>query len=258
MNVRTILIGIGLFVFVIIFFVAASRLFSRSGTASSTATVLSASNPSDHLTPCTPDPDTGLCNGKKKNLSGDSDRTAFMEAVQVHQRSSSSFSSSRTRGVSVLDRLRASRGSSSSRSNSSRSFLQTATHVEGQSQSGGSDQQSSCRSFAQSRGVSGDNPYPADCYYLKDTGTGPGSQSHSTSTGVTVTSRGLQGSIGTVPRGRCLRSRSLLAIFDFGEMTTGREGWTFPVLIHGDCPISAAILKGPDNADGFGGSTNDF
>lgn len=55
----------------------------------------------------------------------------------------------------------------------------------------------------------------------------------------------------------CDRSRSLLSIFDFGEMTTGREGWTFPVLLNGDCPITAAMIK-VDKSGGFGGPLDDF
>lgn len=67
---------------------------------------------------------------------------------------------------------------------------------------------------------------------------------------------GLQGSLGPLPSGRCLRGRSLLSIIDLGDVTTG-DGVTFSGLIDGDCPISAAILKGPDS-NGFGGPLNDF
>ena len=67
---------------------------------------------------------------------------------------------------------------------------------------------------------------------------------------------GLQGSMGTLPTGKCLRNRSLIGIFDEGEVTTGTEGWRFPVLIDGNCPVSAAILKW--DREGFGGSLSDF
>lgn len=58
--------------------------------------------------------------------------------------------------------------------------------------------------------------------------------------------------------GECDESRSLLSIFDLGELTTGISGVTFPPhMIDGDCPISAAIIKGSENT-GFGGPLNDF
>lgn len=67
---------------------------------------------------------------------------------------------------------------------------------------------------------------------------------------------GLQGSMGTLPSGKCLRNRSFIGIFDEGEVTTGDGGWRFPVLIDGNCPVSAAILKW--DRDGFGGTLSDF
>lgn len=70
--------------------------------------------------------------------------------------------------------------------------------------------------------------------------------------------RGLRGSIGTLPSGICNRGRSLLAIFDPDDVTTGTEGATVPVLIDGGCPVSAAILKGFEWDGGFGGPLNDF
>lgn len=88
---------------------------------------------------------------------------------------------------------------------------------------------------------------------------GPGGSGTRTETGSVIGGRGgLQGSVGPLPTGRCLRSRSLLSIFDSGQITTGSIGWTFPVLIDGSCPISAAILYGPDSGNGFGGPLNDF
>ena len=69
---------------------------------------------------------------------------------------------------------------------------------------------------------------------------------------------GLQGSIGTVPSGTCLRSRSFLAMFDPDDLTTGDDGSLFPGLIDGDCPVTGAMLKGPESQNGFGGPLNDF
>lgn len=69
---------------------------------------------------------------------------------------------------------------------------------------------------------------------------------------------GLQGSLGPLPSGKCLRSRSLLAMFDPDNLTTGNLGLMFPPLIDGDCTVSAAILKGPESENGFGGPLNAF
>lgn len=52
---------------------------------------------------------------------------------------------------------------------------------------------------------------------------------------------------------RCARSRSFLSLFPEEELTTGSEGWTFPVLLNGDCPISVGILK-VNTSGTFGGS----
>jgi hypothetical protein len=52
--------------------------------------------------------------------------------------------------------------------------------------------------------------------------------------------------------GGCRTDRSLLALFG-GQVDTGSPGWTFPVLIDGHCPISAAMLKFPGET--FGGTS---
>jgi hypothetical protein len=69
--------------------------------------------------------------------------------------------------------------------------------------------------------------------------------------------QGIQGSVGPLPSGKCLRSRSLLAIFDHEEMTSGQGITVSPILIDGDCPFSAAILK-VHTTSGFGGPLDDF
>ncbi|TSC78615.1 MAG: hypothetical protein G01um101425_1017 [Candidatus Peregrinibacteria bacterium Gr01-1014_25] len=46
----------------------------------------------------------------------------------------------------------------------------------------------------------------------------------------------------------CPRNRSLIgAVFTDAEATCGTDGWTFPVLMNGDCPISACVLKVQDS-----------
>lgn len=61
-------------------------------------------------------------------------------------------------------------------------------------------------------------------------------------------------SVGRTSNSRCPRSRSFLNLFGEDELTKGSQGWTFPVLLNGDCPVTAAILKYGDNQGGFGGS----
>ena len=56
--------------------------------------------------------------------------------------------------------------------------------------------------------------------------------------------------------GTCRRDRSLLAIFSEDLLFCGNEGWTFPGLIDGDCPISFCILKTSPNDDFFGQTLN--
>ncbi len=73
------------------------------------------------------------------------------------------------------------------------------------------------------------------------------------STGPGITGYGgLRGSLGPLPSGKCQRSRSLLNLFDLGDVTTGSDTWTFPGLIDGNCPITAAMLK-VNKTGGFGG-----
>lgn len=60
--------------------------------------------------------------------------------------------------------------------------------------------------------------------------------------------------VGRTSNSRCPRSRSFLNLFGEDELTKGSQGWTFPVLLNGDCPVTAAILKYGDNQGGFGGS----
>lgn len=69
---------------------------------------------------------------------------------------------------------------------------------------------------------------------------------------------GGSGSGGSVigSRERCPRNRSIVgSVFADDEMTLGQTGWTFPVLINGDCPLTAAVLKINDEGSPFG-STN--
>jgi hypothetical protein len=65
------------------------------------------------------------------------------------------------------------------------------------------------------------------------------------------------GTVGSVNRTHCDPSRSLLNIFDVGDLTTGTTGWTFPVLLNGDCPITAAMIR-VNKSGGFGGPLDDF
>ncbi len=58
--------------------------------------------------------------------------------------------------------------------------------------------------------------------------------------------------------GACRNNASFLAIFDDDQKSLGRTGWTFPVLVNGDCPITAAMLKGPSHPGSLGGPLNDF
>jgi hypothetical protein len=54
---------------------------------------------------------------------------------------------------------------------------------------------------------------------------------------------------------RCKRGRSLLALFSPDALVCG-EGWTFPGLIDGDCPIAVCTLKARDRGASPFGSTN--
>lgn len=56
--------------------------------------------------------------------------------------------------------------------------------------------------------------------------------------------------------GSCPRNRSLLGIFGDADIQTGRNGFTFPGLINGDCPISAGILKVRESGNSPFGSLN--
>lgn len=206
MNWRTVGIGAALLLLLIIL------IFAVRGCGPSEPRTLASDV--THLTSCTPDRETGICNPQDKNL--DFNRDVFMSMVYAHQRRSSASSSS------------SSESSSSSVSSGTRSTV---------AQSGSGYRDWSHPGTPTSEGVAGGG----GTWFAND-GAGSGST--------------LQGSVGPLPSGKCLRSRSLLALFDFGDLTTGTDPVTFPVLIDGDCPITAAMIRVRN--DGFGGPLDDF
>jgi len=48
---------------------------------------------------------------------------------------------------------------------------------------------------------------------------------------------------GRTSRTRNCGKQSLLSIFNFGSITTGSTGDTFPILYRGYCPISAGMIR---------------
>lgn len=147
-------------------------------------------------------------------------------------------------------------GSSRGRSSSQRSSIRSSSsHSNASARSSRSSSRSSIR-VTQHTANGDDGEMASD---LNDEGNAGEFSGESDGGSVTIVGDSDEesgGSVGITSRGRCDRSRSLLSIFDFGEITTG-EGVTFPdILLNGDCPISAGILK--VNVSGTFGGPLDF
>ncbi|NOS68020.1 MAG: hypothetical protein HOO67_06720 [Candidatus Peribacteraceae bacterium] len=270
MELRTIIIGIVTTIVVLVFIVFGLRACTRDSTpAASSAVGGGAAGSTGHLTECVADPETGLCFPKENNQTVPFDWDNFMATVREHQMSSSSSSSRSSRagffgGASLF---------SSSRGASSSSFAELSVSDMSESSSSvsslsGPDFDAQSNDPATARVIiigEGEDELAFDEGNDGDgTANDPGNGANDSENGAGDAGgfqgyQGLQGSRGPLPSGKCNRGRSLLAIFDEDDVTTGTTGTALPsVLIDGDCPVSGAMLKGPDHGGGFGGPLNDF
>lgn len=221
-------------------------------------------NPNRHLTSCEAERETGICNPPAKRAKGDFDWDEFMAMVRENQgdapyrfvrsdadasHSASSYSAAGGGASGLEDSATAivriiGEGSTSSSRSSARSLSSGRRTTNGGSYGIG--------------GTWGGGDFDGGDFDGWNFGDDEGGQRGGGSDDVGAGGGGLLGSRGPLPSGRCSRGRSLLAIFDPDYLTSGKYGWTFPVLIDGDCPMSAAIIKGPESGEEFGGPINDF
>jgi hypothetical protein len=279
MNLRNVAIGSATAILLLIIFLLLLRGCEvDGGSTRADLTTVEADADDPNVEPCTADPETGICYPRERSLRSGFDQSSFMSMVFEHQRSSSS-SSRRSPGALSTSASASSPAilfASSSRVVSNRSTASVTIIGSGSVRSGASRSSLCSGSFwfrpvpcdaspaaasssarnsggMQSSPVGGSSDietYDSDFDYALPADEGDD--------GVSANGGGDTGGgdRGYLPSGRCDRSRSLLAMFDPSELTRGSMGFTFPVLLSGDCPITAAILKGPQNA--FGGPLNDF
>lgn len=246
MKKREVAIGMGAAALVvsIIFLLLLRWLGGASRSSAAEASAEEQIFPTSHLTACTADAETGLCYPPANNRRLTLDEEEFMATVReaaVFSRSSSSASSRASSRASFFTR---SSGAASSRSPFLRSL---PSRLSG--------------SGTLRRETSAEDPNVAD---RRVTGSLRGHVV--TASGSTANNRFLMGRSGSwttgsggyVATGTCHRGRSLLALVDPEDMTTGNDGWTFPVLIDGGCPVTGAMLKARGDGNGFGGPLNDF
>lgn len=284
MEFRTIITGIVVTVIVLVFITLGLRSCTRGGSSSSASvtnggTTRGSSDSTDHLIACTADPKTGFCFPREGNRDLPFDWDNFMVTVREHQLNSSSSSSS-----SVMQRT-------SNPATSRVTIIGADDGSEGTGASGGSNRTRGAGNSRRGNAAGGDafnggvslqgsNDNAGDSSGEFDTGesgvivdddgqsdgTADGSGNGGNGSGTGGGSNGggyqgyggLRGSIGSLPSGRCHRGRSFVGIFDPDDVTTGAFGMTVPVLIDGDCPVTGAMLKGPELDEGFGGALNDF
>ncbi|MBI2636356.1 hypothetical protein HYW84_03470 [Candidatus Peregrinibacteria bacterium] len=225
-------------------------------------------NPNRHLASCEAERETGICNPSAKRTKGDFDWDAFMAMVRENQVDASYQNVRSDAGASYSAfSYSSAEGNTSSQEGSATAIVRII--------GGGSTSspRSSARSRPSGRGSTGDGSSGFGGTWgdggfgagfgdggfdgWRAVGDDEGGQRGGGSDNGDADG-GLEGERGPLPSGKCLRSRSLLAQFDQDDITSGEHGWTFPVLIDGDCPVSAAILKGPESGEGFGGPINDF
>lgn len=222
-------------------------------------------NPNRHLTSCEAERETGTCNPPAKRTKGYFDWDAFMAMVRENQ-SDASYPYGRSGAGAVYSSYSSVASSASSLGGSATAIVRIV----------GGPSASSSRSSARSRsarwgstgggssGIGGAGDFNGGGFDGRDFGGDEDGRSDGGSGDGNFDGDdgrdgdGSQGDREPLPSGKCARGRSLLAIFDTDDITSGENGWTFPVLIDGNCPVSAAILKGPESGDGFGGRLNDF
>lgn len=211
-------------IIVLMFLVFALRSCMRSTSAETLTNAESSS--SGFVKPCVADPKTGICNPQEKNPYADFDHDAFMAMVKSQVASSASSSDQNPQVVA-------------------RSVSRTESSVSRSGYAGASE--------VSSKGLAGDCDPSIDS---SDSPEGSDGASDSGSQASTAASSD-PGSYDI--SGKCDGRRSFVnAFFEPGDMSLGSTGWLFPRLIDGNCPIRAAMLKGPSTTGGLGGPINDF